>query len=321
MMKRAAPVWPVLLAAAGISPEGARIVRRIVKDTPTLEHLILHLRSDGRDAIFKQLYRPANPTHFAGIVAAQDAAARRLNDHPRAQVPAIMAVDAVAQAMLMDFAPGDTVQAVIENGAEPLPVLARAGKWMAAFHRDPAIEKRSFRPHFMADHLGHLAQQVKAGEKNVPARAEFLHHVATIRAMAPAFVNRAGVTSVRHGDLHTRNIILDGGMGYGIDFHPPGTAPVGFDIARFLLHYTEKLVSTDAMQPGHVVPAAALAAFFNGYDVIPPDDAAVTFLLRVRILTNWASFPPSRRVMSLMQLTRFAKLRAIARNALDGWDT
>jgi hypothetical protein len=59
-------------------------------------------------------------------------------------------------------------------------------------------------------------------------------------------------------------------------------------------------------------------AFFGGYDVVPPDDAGVTFLLRVRILTNWASMPPSRRAMSLSQLRRFAKLRAIAANALGG---
>lgn len=92
---------------------------------------------------------------------------------------------------------------------------------------------------------------------------------------------------------------------------------MGFDIARFLLHYAEKLAPIDVIPGGHVVPPAAIEAFFDGYDLVPADDAGVTYLLRVRMLTNWASLPQSRRVMSLSQMTRFAKLRRIAGNALN----
>lgn len=194
MVDRAAPIWPRLMADAGIAPDGAVIVQRMVKNTPTLEHLILRLRSTtGQQVIFKQIHRPDDASHFAGIVSAQDSASRRMGGHPFAQVPAILSVDQATQSMLMEKAPGETVQSLVEKGADPTVVLRDAGRWMAAFHRDAAMEKRPFRPHFMADHLGRLAAQINAGEKRVPARADFQRHVATLRAMAPAFAGKPGL--------------------------------------------------------------------------------------------------------------------------------
>jgi aminoglycoside phosphotransferase (APT) family kinase protein len=319
MIDRAAAVWPRLMAEAGIDPGGAVVAVTVERRTPTLEHLILHLRSAaGREVIFKQIRRPTDAAHFAGIVGAQDRASRRMAEEPFARVPAILAVDHGEQAVLMEKVPGDTVQRLIDDGADVRAVLRDAGRWMAAFHRAPEMERRPFRPHFMADHLGLLARQVEAGEKRVPVRGEFLRHVAAVREMAPAFAGKPRLSSVRHGDLHTRNIILGEGRAFGIDFHPPGGAPVGFDIARFLLDHAERQARVEDIPPGHVAPPDAVAAFFDGYDLVPPDDAGVTFLMRVRMLTNWAAMPPSRTVMNLLQMGRFARLRALADNALGG---
>jgi hypothetical protein len=319
MIDRAARVWPRLMEEAGIAGQGAVVAVVAERRTATLEHVILHLRGgDGRDLIFKQIFRPTDAAHFAGVVAAQDAAARRMAGNPFAGVPAVLAFDERAQAVLMDRVPGETVQQLIDGGADVGTVLRDAGRWMAAFHRAPVMERRPFRPHFMADHLGVLARQVEAGEKRVPARADFLRHVAAVRAMAPEFAGRPGLSSVRHGDLHTRNILLGEGRGWGIDFHPPGGSPVGFDIARFLVDHAERQAVMAAIPAGHVVPPGALAAFFDGYDLVPPDDAGVTFLLRVRLLTNWAAMPPSRKVMNLSQMARFARMRALSGNALGG---
>ncbi|MCC5972818.1 MAG: aminoglycoside phosphotransferase family protein [Rubellimicrobium sp.] len=319
MAAEAARLWPRLMTMSGIAPDGTNVLAQRVTRTKTLEHLLVHLQTAlGRGLVFKMIRRPADPARFAGIVEAQREAAVRLSTHPFARVPAILAVDHAARAMLMDRVPGDTVHALLEDGADPVTALAQAGRWMAAFHDAPRAERRPFRPHYMADHLGHLAEQIVRGEKRVPARAEFLRHVATIRAMAPAFAGRPGLSSVRHGDLHMRNIILAPDHAHGIDFHPPGTSPVGFDIARFLVDYAERLVPIEAIPQGDVVPPAALGAFFSGYDLVSPEDAVVTFLLRVRVLSNWSSLPPSRLAMSLSQMARLARLRAIARKAMDG---
>ncbi len=317
MFDHAAQVWPRLMEEAGIAGRGAVVAVVVERRTPTLEHVILHLRgAAGQDLIFKQIFRPSDAAHFAGIVAAQDRAAQRMAGNPFARVPAVLAVDHGAQAVLMEKVPGETVQRLIDGGVDVRTVLRDAGRWMAAFHRDPAMERRPFRPHFMADHLGLLARQIEAGEKRVPARGDFLRHVAAVRAMAPRFAGMTGLSTVRHGDLHTRNIILCEGRAWGIDFHPPGSAPVGFDIARFLMDHSERQALMETIPPGHAAPPEAVAAFFEGYDLVPPDDAGVTFLLRVRMLTNWASMPQSRTAMNLSQMTRFARLRALADNAL-----
>lgn len=318
MADEAARLWPRLMAAAGITPEGAVVLAQKATTTRTLEHLLVHLQTaQGRGLVFKMIRRPADPARFDGIVQAQREAATRLSAHPFARVPAILAVDQDARAMLMDRVKGDTVQALLELGADPAQALAQAGRWMSAYHDTPLAERRPFRPHFMADHLGHLAAQITRGEKRVPARVAFLRHVAAIRAMAPDFAARPGLSSVRHGDLHMRNILLGPDQAHGIDFNPPGTSPVGFDIARFLVDYAERLAPIEAIPQGHVVPPAALRAFFSGYDLVPADDAGVTFLLRVRLLSNWSALPPSRLAMSLSQMGRLARLRAIARRALE----
>lgn len=314
-----ARVWPRLMDEAGIDPAGTEVEVLVERSTPTLDHVILHLRAaTGREVIFKQIRRPADAAHFAGIVAAQDLASRRMAEDPFARVPAILAVDHGAQAVLMEKVPGDTVQNLIDGGADARAVLRDAGRWMAAFHRAPEMQRRPFRPHFMADHLALLARQVEAGQKRVPARQDFLRLVAAVQKMAPDFAGKPGVASVRHGDLHTRNILVAADRAFGIDFHPPGTSAVGFDIGRFLVDHAERQASGAAIPPGHVAPPAAVAAFFDGYDLVPPDDAGVTFLMRVRLLTNWAAMPRSRTQMNLSQILRFERMRWLAGNALEG---
>jgi aminoglycoside phosphotransferase (APT) family kinase protein len=317
MDELAAPVRARLMAEIGLDPEASRITETRRRQTPTRCHIIQMLEtSAGRKLVFKQVFLPDSPEVFRGTVAGQALAANRLSSHSHARVPAVLAHDAVAMGMLMDMAPGMPVYDLLSETRNHAAILRDTARWASAFHGTGRVEKRPFRPHFMADHIGKIAAEVAAGTKKVPDPEQFIDLAQALQSYAPQFDGKPGVSSDRHGDLHLSNILMGQGLAYGIDFHPPKTAPVQFDLARLLVNYVDRFVSLEAIAPGEVVPPPVLSAFLKGYDLIAPDDAGLTFLTRVRLLTNWASMPGTREAMTILQLGHFEKLRLMAQNAL-----
>jgi hypothetical protein len=317
MDELAAPVRARLLAEIGLDPGAGRITETRRRQTPTRRHIIQMLEtSDGRKLVFKQVFLPDSPEMFRGTVAGQALASGRLSSDAFARVPEVLAHDAVAMGMLMEMAPGVPVYDLLCDTRNHAAILRDTARWTAAFHGTGRVEKRPFRPHFMADHIGKIAAQVAAGTKKVADPEQFIDLAAALRSYAPQFDGKPGVSSDRHGDLHLSNILMGQGVAYGIDFHPPKTSPVQFDLARLLVNYVDRFVSIDAIAPGEVVPPPVLSAFFRGYDLVGPQDAGLTFLTRVRLLTNWASLPGTREAMTILQLGHFEKLRLMALNAL-----
>lgn len=307
--------WPLVLRAADIDPAPYAVTRRWQKEDRARAHVVFLLSAPGQpDLIYKQTFVPQDKAAFIATVAAQDQAARALEDHPFARAPRVIAADPDRRAVLMEAVPGETVFAHCEQTADHAPHLERAGRWMAAFHRAGAHEARAFQPRFMVDHMAKLATQVQSGQKAVAAKGRFLAFVSTLINRAPAHANAQTFSAVKHGDMTCRNIILGGDLSWGIDMAPVTAAPVGYDIARFLTNYAEMLADLDRLTPGMAVPQPAWDAFFRGYDLTGPEDASVRFLVMVRILSDWVTLPPLPDQMSVPEVIRFRRLRRIADN-------
>ena len=308
-------VWERLARAAWFDPATFRMTRDWRKHTATHQHIVQ--RWDGADSalIFKRLYRPMDTKVFQTLIAAQMRAAEAMANQSEA-VPDILEFDTEARAVLMRAAPGETVYDLIDAGGSTADLLRRAGRWMAAFHRSGPVETRRYQPKFMRNHVAHLLSQHESGEIVLPDPAAFRRHAERVIALGAEFEGRQTVSSATHGDMHLRNILLDGPRSWGIDFSAKHSAPVGFDIARFLLHYVGVFGDLDAVPDGAVIDPGLLAAFFDGYDLVGADDPSVGYLLRVRILMDWAAIPARMLDRSKGQGRRLKRLQRLAERAL-----
>ncbi|ETA52949.1 phosphotransferase [Ponticoccus alexandrii] len=304
-------VWEALARDAGLDPGAYAVARIWRKETRTHRHVVMRIEGESGAVILKRIFHPVDEKPFVTLVQAQARAAEAMAEAAES-VPQVLAFDTEARAVLMEAAPGRTVYDLLDHGAGAADVLCRAGRWLAAFHRASGTEARVFQPRFMRDHVGHLMRQHEAGEIALARPGDFARHGAAVIALADAHEGRQTLSSATHGDMHLRNILLDGQRSWGIDFSALHSAPVGFDIARLLLHYTGVFADLDALPPGAVVHPDLLAAFFEGYDLVGPDDPSVQYLLRVRLLMDWAAIPARRMARSAGQTRRLQRLGRLA---------
>ncbi|SFR01159.1 phosphotransferase [Poseidonocella sedimentorum] len=309
-----AALFARLCGEVGRDPEAYRRVRVWRKEDARRSHVVERFDGPGGGVVLKRIFRPADATGFRRVVGAQRRAAAAMDG--AAGVPRVLAVDEGQQAVLMEAVAGETCLAMLETGADPAQVLRAAGGWMAAFHRAGPVETRVFQPRFMRDHLTHLLAELEAGVITVPHRKAFERAARAAIDLAPEFEGRETRSSWTHGDLNLHNIVLDGPRSYGLDFTADHTAPVGFDIARLLINFAGRYVPVKALGPGELLPAPLLGAFFEGYDLVGPEDPSVGYLLRVRLLMDWASIPARLTQRSLGKTLRLEHLRRLARHAL-----
>lgn len=109
--------------------------------------------------------------------------------------------------------------------------------------------------------------------------------------MAADFEGRETVSTLGHGDLNLRNLMICGTQVTGLDPRPVTPVPVGHDIARFAVHYGALLAPPDAT--GRILPGVDLSGLFAGYDVVGVDEPSIGFLCRMRVLIDWQTLPPS----------------------------
>lgn len=312
--KRADQSWPALAELAGLSVDRYWVAQSWFKSDRDRDHLVrLYRGSDVPSVVFKQVTRPDDPGEFTRILTAQDRVAQGMQGIKGFGAPEILAFDADSRAMLMQAAPGRTVHDLMSNGVSGTDCLRRSGRWMAAFHSAMFDQDRVFQPRYMRNHLTHLLDQIDSGEIQVPARRVFQGHAQTVVALAENYIGQNTKSAMTHGDMNLRNILLEGQGGTGIDFSANHYAPVGFDIARFLLHFAGLFVDIAEVPKGHVLPPRYLAAFFEGYDLVSAEDVSVQYLLRVRVLSDWASMPAKTHRQTMRQIMRLQQLKSLAR--------
>jgi len=305
--------WVPLALRAGLTPDAFQPGDSWHRRDARRAHLVLRLDGPQRSVIVKRIFAPVDQDRFRAAMSAQRRAEAALRGHPTANAPRILATDPEACICLMDCAPGETVDALCADTSDPMPALRRAGAWLAAFHKSAAQEQRRFQPGYMVDHIADLGRQVGDGTLKIRAPAAFLSHARQVPGWARSFDQGPTVSAVKHGDMNMRNILLDDhGCATGIDFSGQGPAPVGFDIARFLLNHAEVYGDLDHLKTGSAVTPAALAAFFEGYDIVGPADASVAFMLKLQLLIDWVRVPPEDKGSSMLHHIRFQRIRKLA---------
>ncbi|ETX27906.1 phosphotransferase [Roseivivax isoporae] len=301
--------WPKLAREAGLPAAGWRFELVSRRDDRARARNVWRVRDGARSVALKHVSRPVDPAAFlAEIEALMQAGARFPDGFPR-----ILAVDAAAQAVVIEWVEGVTLhEALGRRAADHAALLAVAGAWVARLHRAGFDERRMFRPHHSVAHLTRLADEAATGRRTVPRLEAWLRATRALAAMSRDYEGRETVSSEGHGDLNLRNLMVDGTAASGLDPRPVKAVPVGHDIARLAVHYGA-LRAPDAACEGPL-PGVDLTGFFAGYDLVGPDDPSIGFLCRMRILVDWQTLPEERR-MTLAEHRRLAGLMRLAARA------
>jgi len=233
---------------AGINPKVYAVGAEWVKDDANRLHIVQ--RYDGPDdprVVLKHTLHPAGQDGFGAILEAHHNASKALSGHELAGVPKILASDEVSQSYLMSFFPGETFLNLCRQNADHGPFLHAAGTWLGAYHSATFQQERPFQPKFMLQHMHLLSDQIERGERKIRGKKRLISLARDMGFYAQDAHGYPGKVSSKHGDLNAHNILIDGTRTVALDFLAPSTAPVGYDIARFLLSYMQMVGDLDAL--------------------------------------------------------------------------
>jgi len=313
-VEQALAEWAKVAPSLGLDPKVFRAKLIWQKDEPKRSHIVVRL-SGPKNLILKQVFSaPSGEDLVAGVVALHEAH-ERLLPYDHAHAPEVVFANDTGNFVVMTEAKGKTLNDHLEKGRSHVPMLRRTGAWLAAFHASGATEQRTYQPKFMVQHAARLADDLKSGAILVPEPDLYLQCCHLIKRRAIEVQGRQTISANKHGDFNLRNILLGPDGETGLDFKPPTTAPVGFDIARILMDYAELFQSNSEVAPGEVLATDTIDAFFSGYDLVDKNDPAVRFVPFVQLLNDWRLIPfdPTRR--SWRQKIRLDRVVFLARNA------
>lgn len=313
LRQSARDVFVPLADQAGIDPTAFAVRAEWIKDDANRLHIVQRFDGpDGACVVLKHALHPVDTDGFRDILEAHQTASTALSGHAGAGVPEVLAFDVALQSYLMSFFPGETFLNLCRQNENHEPFLHAAGAWLGAYHAATFEQERPFQPKFMLRHMHRLSDQMERGERKVFGQKRFISLARDMDTYAQEADGHPGKVSAKHGDLNAHNILIDGARTVALDFLAPSTAPVGYDIARFLLSYMQMVGDPSRLPKGHVLPPDALQAFFDGYANIPSNDPIVDFLMRIQILTDWNRMSDKKTLASVM---RFERIKKIARRA------
>ena len=315
--------WGSLLDQAGLPAAGWTLQQLSKRDDGHSARIVYRaVSSDGGSYIFKHQLRPTDNGSVTRQFEAHQLVFDRFPKSHDHRVPQPIYLDAETQSCLLSHLDGEPLAEPMLSAVDDLPaqmqLLKRAGAWLDDFHRANLDERRIFQPKFTLRHLRQFRAEIESGQREVPAKPLILRGIAHMETIAPQYEGRQTVSCLQHGDFHMRNLIVSEQSIGGIDFSKIGAAPVGHDIAKFLLDYTRFMRSAEDIPPGQVVPPDAVEAFFDGYKLTGPDDPSLGFLLFSSLMSELKLVPKHRRDRSHGKQRFLEQLRPIARNAYVG---
>lgn len=312
--------WESLLTQADLPQQGwslTQLSKREDAQSARIVYRATHL--DGFCYTFKHQLRPPRSEAFQRQFDTHKAVFETFAGSSEHQVPKPIWMDVETQSCLFSYLDGEPLAEPMLRAMTDLPtqmdLLKRAGAWLDSFHRSHLDERRLFQPKYTLRHLRDFRAEIEAGRREVPAKRLFLRGIAHMEAIAPRYEGRQTVSCLQHGDLHMRNLVVSDHSVGGIDFSKMRAAPVGHDIAKFLLDYTRFMRPAQDIAQGQVVPKDAIEAFFDGYKLTGPDDPSVGFLLFSSLMSELKLVPKHRRDRTHGKQRFLEQLRPIARNA------
>ncbi|MBO6898528.1 MAG: phosphotransferase [Shimia sp.] len=280
-------------------------------------HIVLRLDCGGKSYVLKRVFGADDFDQLIQIAQAQVDASNAMGNARRMRAPKVHYVSEDGAVLLMDHVTGNTLDTLLYRGRDAKSLLKRSGRWLATFHRVMDRRKRPFRPEQMVAHIDRLSCQIESGSRRVTAPERFLRCASQIPERAAQFADQTTIVARRHGDMNLRNLIFAQDGLYGIDFHPPGYMPVGFDIVRLLLDYAEIHQNNIALKPGTFLCYDVVSSFFEGYRLIEPDDPGFQFLQPVRLLLDWCAIPADPEDRSWRQQDRWQNMEMLIKNGFE----
>ena len=322
---RALAIWPRLAAAAALSSAVPTAEPLLVRSDDKGARLVLALESGGRQLILKQ-EEPADAggkDHFSQSLAAQESARLRLVGNTQGlRVPKLLAFLPEHGIALMERLGGEPAAHLLEKAEsrqDRREVLAACGRWLGEFHRATSGgAQRPYQPRLVVEHLRVQRALVEQGQLKVAEPKLYLQLSTLVEAAAAEFAGQLSRHARRHGDYSLRNILIGGSQVGAIDFKPEHSAPVGYDIARLMVDYAALYGEHGKIPEGQLLQGPDRTAFFRAYEFAKDDDAAVRFLMRVQLLSDWVRIPATEGRRGLMQILRLQGLTETAMRLFPG---
>jgi aminoglycoside phosphotransferase (APT) family kinase protein len=314
--------WIELANRAGVDPQPYRLTPIWQKAEINRAHLLIRADATGLPSyiVKREFLRPGDDS-LVDEASAQQTAHDALKHCSITHTPEVLSVTESGPSVLMQAFDGQNLNDFLVTGngdpSRHLDALARAGGWLNEFHKATFVEHRQFRPNHMAKQARRLEGMVKAKERFVPRRAHFHSFVEYTTALAPQFEGMQTPVAQTHGDLHVRNLLIGPCGTAGIDFRRANSAPIGHDVARFLVDYATLFGLSGSVGSGQLLTAREADAFFSAYRMANANDPSIGFLIHFRILADWMTIPSSPFKRSKRQHRRWRGLKRCVRHLVD----
>ncbi len=181
-------------------------------------------------------------------------------------------------------------------------VYRRAGEWLHAFHEFKGLTTERFWYNWMFETIERLLKNTRsqAPEREVRQYLDMMHRDAE---------KLEGVRDTKvlcHGDFHGRNLILDAGCVYGLDFTEVSEKLAVYDIVDFL--------KADVFRPGSEGEVDRSGILRHNKDMFfklyrhPINIDVLDFAMRARLLIDWVGVTQERFQKSAFQRKKFGLL-------------
>lgn len=311
---RTQALWPRVAAELGVSADGATFQRLRVNRRMAARRCAVVVRDTGGGAyVLRADFGAGGEAAFQKVLARHSAAEEGLRDVVGVRVPQILWRDPEQKIFVMEFVPGDTLfreMTAAELGlVSRAEVLERAGRAIAALHRCSQVGPRKFWPKAFLERVSTVAEEVRAGLREVHRPKRFLGLCAHLHQAGRAARGHPFDSAVEHGDLHMRNVLLSGDDLWFIDFaNHSGIYPqrdlANFWLANGMFHLIAPEDEGDVPAGFSMVAQADWVAFERGYGAAVSADPVVRFFFAMRVFDAWLKQRHQRDGLTAEQVRR-----------------
>lgn len=292
-------IWPELVQRAGFEAADYSPIILKVRTVIGASRVVILLLGEGvKNLVLKTEYPVPSGDNFQNNIEGHIKAYKVLVDVENLHVPKLLLADEVTESQLFEYVPGRPVHELFEMAElgfeDRHKLLAQCGQWIGGFHTGTFVRLNPINPDVMLNSMADLVKNVESRAHEVPRRGMFLECAAKIPALGEAIRGQKTRISATHGDLHLRNLMIDGEDVYGIDFSAMHNVPTAHDVALFLVRFGSYFY--DDLQPDATEPFSAgdLDAFYRGYGEEHRQDPAMKYLLPIQLLNEWARIPKDK---------------------------
>lgn len=193
---------------------------------------------------------------------------------------------------------------------EQLRLIELCGEWLNAFHCASATRCK-FPIDAKMNAYAHLSQQLEADDVQITTKHIVLRGIQKLQQLVGGFANAATVSANQNGNFQMANLVYEG---HQLTYNGNSTdqpAPVGNDIATFLLNYTLFSQDMNIIGSAKLISEVVIAAFFRGYTLVQPNDPSFQFTVYTELLDALIEIPMNRSERTKEAQRALDKLRPI----------